>query len=206
MPQYQNCQFVLTLTYSSVQPAATAIYHDTAGNVYYITATTGSGATAQYAVIGPMITPALGTLTKNSGTGDSTVTLTAVTNQQVQTLNFTRIEAGQTTSSPEWFATLPFGVIQVSNTPTHNNTVYSGLITSSGSYTVPSTLTGNYRITFFMNQTSTGSISIQPNGIGVATILIGGNSYALACADRTIGSVFWVVTGSVTATILVETY
>ena len=204
MPTLQSANFFLSLTYTSVQPAVQAIYKDTRNNQYYFLAVTGTGATANYAVIGSIASPVLGTLTKVSGTGDTTVTLTAVINQQVVTLGFTRVEAGQSVTTPEFFATLPFGIVQTSTSPSYNNTVYSALITSNGSYSITATLTVNYIITFFMNQTSTGSIAIQPNSIGTPTILIGGNSFTLTCADRLISTVAWVVTGSVITTILVE--
>ena len=119
-------------------------------------------------------------------------------------LDSTRIEVGQTVSTLEYFPTLPSGVTQLSASPSYNPCVASSLITSTGSYSIPSTVTGNYRITFFVSEPSSGSITIQPNGIGNTITLVGGQQYQITCLTRIINSLTYTVTGTVAVSLLVE--
>ena len=204
MPTLTSAQYILTLTYTTTAPIAGSVYKDTSNSQYYFMQVVGSGTTAQYFISTDSTPPVLGVLTKLSGTGDSTVTLTNVALQPVYCMGPSRLEAGQSITTQQYFPTLPNGVVQISATPSYNPALYSSLITSTGSYTLASTITDNYRITFYVSTGSTGSIAIQPNGLGNAITLVGGQEYQITCLTRIINSLTYTVTSTVAVSLLIE--
>ena len=205
MPTLTSAQYILTLTYITTAPIAGSVYKDTGNSQYYFMQVVGSGTTAQYFISTDSTPPVLGVLTKLSGTGDSTVTLTHVALQPVYCMDSNRIEAGQTIQTNEYIKTLPNGVVQISATPSYNSCLYSTLISGSGSYSIPSTVTQNYRVSIFVSTGSTGSLAVQPNSLGNSVILVGGGEYQVTCLTRILDSIVWTSSGAISASILVET-
>lgn len=176
MPTYTNANLILNLTYSSTQPATSAIYKDANGIKYTVIAVNGTGASANYAVTtlnsNPTLSvgPALGTLNKVSGTGDAAVTLNSYTQNPPAIVGFTRIEPGATVTTTEWLITNPWYVPQTSTSPYLDNTIYSTKLTSTTTVIVPATV---------IDSTTGNSIPLLTNykvrayvGVGDCTIQI----------------------------------
>lgn len=217
MPTYQNSNFVLNLTYTSTQPTATAVYTDTAGSSFYILQVVGTGSTiAQFFVAG-WKTPVIGTLTKVSGTGDSTVVLNSFTNQPPLTVGDIRVDPGQVAQTLEWVpsANLPSGLIQQLATPYLDNVILSSQLTSTGTVTVPSTvidsssgntiaLLGNYKIRIY-GASGTGSATIQLNNANAVARYLGlYEEIELGCRQRTINTIIVTITSTFTVNVSIE--
>lgn len=210
MPTYQNSNFLLNITYVTTQPGAGALYTDGNSRQWYFLTVSGSGATAVYGVTGSSIAPKVGTLTKVSGTGDSTVTLNSVTVATVQTVGDVRIEAGQVIQTLEWIPTalLPTSVAQTLTTPFMDNIISSSTFTSSTTVTVPQTvidsstglpipLTGNYKIKVYVFS-GTGTPTLQLNGqsAGVIRYLGLNETFEVQCRNRTVNSIYVGIGGT----------
>ena len=233
MPTYLNSNFIFSITYTSVAPAATAVYTDTAGTVYTVQAV-GTGANAgKFAVTGalpPAMYPSVKdardsrvsgtppvnptsysnytvTLTKSSGTGDATVTLTAYSLVPVTVAGNVRIEPGQSVAAVSYILNLPWYAVQSSANPFYDNIIYSTSISSQTTVSVPTTvidsstgnpipLNGNYVIKVYV---SIGACTVQLNSSSAVARYVGlYEHYDVSCRGRGVGSIIVTPVGTST--------
>lgn len=216
MPTYVNSNLILKLSYSSTQPAANAVYTDVNGVKYTFLVVAGSGTTATYGVnvIGynnmDLVT---GTLTKVSGTGDSTVTLDSWTHNPVAIIGMTRIEPGQTVVTNEWLLNLPYYVVQTLATPFADPTIYSAQITGTTTVSVPSTcidsstgntipLTGNYKVHVYV---TAGNCTVKVNSSSAVARYLGvTDSFDVYCRDRIVDNIIVTIASSATVDVSID--
>lgn len=239
MPTYLNSNFIFSVTYISTAPAVGAVYNDTAGTLYTFQAV-GTGVNAgSFAVTGilpPAMYPSVSdardsrvsgtpptkptqysnltvTLTKVTGTGATTVTLTAYTLVPVVVAGYQRIEAGQSVLTSEYILNLPWYAVQSASTPFYDNTIYSVSLSSQTTVNVPTTvidsstgnpipLNGNYVIKVYV---SIGACTVQLNSSSAVARYVGlYEHYDVSCRGRGVGSIIVTPVGSSTIYVSIE--
>ena len=125
-------------------------------------------------------------------------------NSKIQsTIGTLTLAPGQIGTSNEWFLNSDLtarGWTETSGSPSYNPFITSVVITSSGAYNVPQSLSGNYQITFFC---STGSIAVYLNEIGIPRNIVAGEKYSISCLSRIVNSISWIISSG-TASFTVE--
>ena len=217
MPTYLNCNFSFNLTYTSTQPAANAVYTDSAGTPFTIWSVVGVGSTIAVYYVQGYKTPILGTLTKSSGTGDATVVLNSFVNIPAQTVGDFRLEPGQVGAALAYIpsAVLPASVVQINTTPYLDMTIQSTAVSSSQTVTVPATfvdsqsgttqnLLGNYRIRCY-GASGAGSATIQLNNAGAVARQMGlYETYDIQCRERVVNSIIVTISSTFVLNVTIE--
>ena len=124
-------------------------------------------------------------------------------NLTVATLGVERIEPGSTLTTGTFYPTLPAGVTLTSSTPVFTNVLASSKITQSGTYSVDSSITGNYQIRLYMDLTTNGYATYKLNDASSVADTIGpGDAREFRCSDRVVDNIiFTAVSGNVYLTI-----
>lgn len=122
------------------------------------------------------------------------------TNADLAIVQGVRMEAGQEVASDAWLTNLPSGIIKTSDNPFVDPILYSKVITSTETITVPA-VTGGYRLLF---QCTVGAVAIKFNSTdAIALNLSAGASYSLACRGRVYDTVI-VTISSGTVVVIIE--
>ena len=102
-----------------------------------------------------------------------------------------RIEPGQTVETYQWIGTLPSGVTKVSDAPFANTPILSAVYTSSGTYSIPATVKGNYLISIFAD---TGEVTAKfSSSDNTAYYIAEGQGISITCLTRTVDSIIYTV-------------
>ena len=118
-------------------------------------------------------------------------------------VGLSRIEAGQSVKTGEYLLSLPAGITQTSANPYFDPTIYSTVLTSTTTVTVPTTfldtstgkqvgLVGNYKIKVYVG---TGSCTVKVNDAAAVPRFVGQyETWDITCMSRIINSVIITIT------------
>jgi hypothetical protein len=112
-----------------------------------------------------------------------------------------RVEPGATIVSPVWYATLPTGITQTANTPVFSNVLASSIISGTGTYTVPASITDNYLVRIYVPAGGLATFKLN-DSTSVADSIGPGDTREYRCSRRTLDNIIWsAITGNVYLTI-----
>ena len=113
-----------------------------------------------------------------------------------------RVEPGQSVESVIWVSTLPAGVTKTSDSPFTNTPILSAVYTSSDTYSIPVSVTGNYLISVFAD---TGEVTVKfSSASNTAYYIAEGQGITVTCLSRTVDSIIYTVAVSGKVYITVE--
>jgi hypothetical protein len=108
----------------------------------------------------------------------------------------------ETKTTYKWLTVLPSGVTKLADAPFTNTPIYSAALTTSGSYSIPASVKGNYLISVYAD---TGEVTVKfSSSDNTPYYIAAGQGIAITCLSRTVDSIIYTVAGGGKVYITVE--